>query len=112
ALNGEKSGETSATSYRLSQLADGSYTATVTAVYEEGESDPATVAFTVELSGIEELEAEGVKVVDGGVESASAIDVYTLDGRTVATGSRGFLPLEGGIYLLRTPRATLKVLVK
>ena len=46
-LDGEKVGRTTGTSYNLGVVAKGEHTATVTAEYNQGESDAATVNFTV-----------------------------------------------------------------
>lgn len=46
-LDEKKIGTTTATSYELTDVADGQHTAKVTALYEDGETEPATVNFTV-----------------------------------------------------------------
>lgn len=111
-LGNEKCGETKATSYKIASLSEGDYVASVVAVYNEGESDPTTVTFSIKLNSIDEIEAAGVQIVEGGIISEAAIDVYTLDGKVIATNQSGMIMLTPGIYILRTSNGVLKVLVK
>lgn len=71
------------------------------------------VNFTGE-SGIEAVEAEAqtVEVVEGGIIVAERAEVYTVEGRRVASTEGGFVALPAGIYMVSANVSALKVAVK
>ncbi len=52
-----------------------------------------------------------LRVLNGGIEVSADANVYSVDGRLVASG-KGFLPLRSGIYLVRTGDRTYRVVVR
>ena len=111
-VDGNKVASTEATSYTVSGLAEGDHTASVVAVYAEGESEHATVNFNVKLNGVDEVAAQGIRiypnpatdVVNFGttVDNAELLD---MSGRCVAkvqdTAAMNLAGVAPGIYLVR-----------
>ena len=66
-------------------------------------ADPTGIAGT--------LNAEGVAVVDGGLQTTVAVKVYGMDGRQLAEGT-GYVALPKGMYVVKTGEQATKVVVK
>ncbi len=111
-VDGNKVASTQATSYTVTGLEEGDHTASVVAVYAEGESEPATVNFNVKLGGVDEVTAQGIRiypnpatdVVNFGttVDTAELLD---MSGRRVAkvqdAAAMNLAGVAPGIYLVR-----------
>lgn len=113
-LDDVKVGTTAATSYELENVSIGQHTAKVTAVYDDEETEPATVNFTVNpTSAIDAMTAQGIalsydkalSVVSFGmrVDNASLFDA---SGEQVAKPLRGATSvsvanLPAGVYVVR-----------
>ncbi len=91
-VSGETTSYTDATS-----PADGTYTYSVTAVYDDGESAPVS-ATPVVISAI------------GGVDAANGktYTVYTVDGKRVAAGVKSLNGLKKGVYIVNDKKAVVK----
>ena len=60
-----------------------------------------------------ETEAEAISVVDGRIVADGRVEVYTPDGRLLASGLAAELPtLPAGLYIVRTPAATAKIVIR
>ena len=60
-----------------------------------------------------ETEAEAISVVDGRIVADGRVEVFTPDGRLLASGLAAELPtLHAGLYIVRTPAATAKIVIR
>ena len=60
-----------------------------------------------------ETEAEAISVVDGRIVADGRVEVFTPDGRLLASGLAAELPtLPAGLYIVRTPAATAKIVIR
>lgn len=111
-VDGSKVASTEATSYTVTGLEEGDHTASVVAVYAEGESEPATVNFNIKLGGVDEIAAQGIRIYPNPatdvVNFGTAVDTAELldmSGRCVAkVQDAAAMNLNGiapGIYLVR-----------
>lgn len=111
-----KVASTEATSHVVSGLAEGSHKARVVAVYAEGESEPAEIDFLVRLSGIGQVQADGVSVwpnpASDVVRFSSRIDkaeIFDMNGRlmvsAIDTEGMSLAGCTPGIYILRLETA-------
>lgn len=113
-LDGAQVGHTTETTYDLGKVAAGKHTASVVAVYAEGESEAATVEFDISTTGINSAEAVAPYIypnpaadvvffgttvdkaevfnLTGGMEKAYAENAASMDVST----------LQPGLYVLRT----------
>jgi hypothetical protein len=66
-------------------------------------ADPTGIAGT--------LNAEGVAVVEGGLQTTVVVKVYGMDGRQLAEGT-GYVALPKGMYVVKTGEQATKVVVK
>ena len=66
-------------------------------------ADPTGIAGT--------LNAEGVAVVEGGLQTTVAVKVYGMDGRQLAEGT-GYVALPKGMYVVKAGEQATKVVVK
>lgn len=113
-LDDVKVATTAATSYELQNVALGQHTAKVTAVYDDGETEPAIVNFTVNPpSAIDEISASGAAIcydkasarISLGVQ-AESVSLYDAAGEQVARPVRGATSvsvagLPAGVYVVR-----------
>lgn len=114
---------TTETEYLLQNLADGNHTAGVVARYASGDTEMATVDFTVTTSGIDEISGEVIKVraTQGAIKVSGAsagnfIRIYRPDGVCVATATSEGSPLSitvaSGVYYVRVGDTTFPVSVR
>jgi hypothetical protein len=86
----------------------------VSTVYDDAESelsDPVSII----ISGVKDLNngAYGVTLVKGGIITDSAADIYSLDGKRIAsTRSNGKISLSNGVYIVRCNGKAVKVVVR
>ena len=66
-------------------------------------ADPTGIAGT--------LNAEGIAVVEGGLQTTVAVKVYGMDGRQLAEGT-GYVALPKGMYVVKAGAQATKVVVK
>lgn len=113
ALDGTPVGTTTDTKYDLGKVAEGTHTATVTAVYEEGESEPATVSFSIIATSVDAVEASALRlypnpaadVVNFGTVVDKA-EVYNLAGgkekaHAEKAQSMDVTALQPGMYIVK-----------
>ena len=100
-LDGAKVMTTTGNSHELLLVEDGDHKAKVVAVYEEGEAEPAEVAFTMASSGIDSIFAEG-----------TTADVFNADGILLRReADKAYLEtLPAGVYLLRAADRTIRII--
>lgn len=101
-LDGDSVGTTDDTSYILRNVSAGSHTASVTAVLNGEESEPATVTFVV---------PEKPSTAVEGIENASAakvFDIYTIDGILVRRQATSFDGLKRGVYIANGKKLIVK----
>ncbi|MBQ8737070.1 MAG: leucine-rich repeat domain-containing protein, partial [Bacteroidaceae bacterium] len=69
--------------------------------------------FPIDVTGIEGTRNDKpeVKVVEGGIDAAGHVSVFSVDGRKIAEGE-GVLYLEKGTYVVRAKSESVKVVVK
>ena len=111
-LDEKQVGTTTANSYKLTQLSKGQHTAKVTAVYDEGESEPAIVNFGVE-TGISDVQSPKIALYPNPASSTVSfgqkVDKAQLyeagSGREVKsikqTDSMDVSSLPAGLYIVR-----------
>lgn len=73
-------------------------------------AEPVTITINV-ISGIADAIREGVKVEGKAIVNPAGvhIEVYNMQGIRIYAGSAARIPLQRGLYLLRTPSATLRI---
>ena len=69
--------------------------------------------FPIDVTGIEGTRNDKpeVKVIEGGIDAAGHVSVFSVDGRNIAEGE-GVLYLEKGTYVVRAKSESVKVVVK
>lgn len=99
--------------------ADADLTYHVTALYDDGESKISN-AFKLDSSGIDNIGADDsdtrIWVGDGRIiiESAFPYEIYSIDGRCVASGrsAQAVVNLASGVYVVKSGRFTTKAVVR
>lgn len=93
----------------------------VSAVYEQGESMLSNAVSVGNLTGIEDMQAEGIHVFGGDrcifIDNAlnKQVYIYSVEGKLIKTATgQAFMsiPVEKGIYLVRVNNNVAKVIVK
>lgn len=122
-LDNEKVGSTTGTSHLFENLAKGNHTAGVTARYASGQTEMATVDFSIDMSGIGDVDADGsltVRALEGVIKVAGAADgavvkVYRPDGALVASAETrsgmAKVSVAPGYYIVTVGRTTVSLRV-
>lgn len=112
-LDGNKVATTTATSYELTDVADGQHTAKVTALYEDGETEPATVNFTVNpTTAISNAAAGGLRLTYDAATAtvslgttAEKVEIYGISSamaeRATNTSAVSVANLPAGVYIVK-----------
>lgn len=122
-LDNRKLVNTTETEYLLQNLSEGSHTAGVVARYASGDTEMATVDFTVTTSGLAEIDSEVLKVrasngtiTVSGASAGKSVNVYRPDGVCVAAattdGSRLNISVAPGVYYVKVGDTTFPVSVR
>lgn len=122
-LDGQKLTTTSETQYLLENLTEGKHTAGVTAHYASGDTEMATIDFSIASSGISEISGTALSVNAGrgtitvsGAPSGTAVIIYRPDGTCAANlrseGSPLSVPVAPGIYFVAVGNTTFPISVR
>lgn len=122
-LDGQKLTTTSETQYLLENLAEGNHTAGVTAHYASGDTEMATIDFSIISSGIGEISGTALSVsatrgtiTVSGAPAGTSVRIYRPDGTCAATlrseGSPLSVPVAPGVYFVTVGETTYPLSVR
>jgi len=120
-LDNTKISTTTETQYLLQNLTDGTHVAGVKSRFASGLTEMTTAEFKVTLSGIEAVSGNSERIVVDGckIEVTTApgavVTIYSIDGKAVASSQtpdgKMLVELPAGVYIVKTPVTTTKVVL-